>query len=288
MGTERRDYEITAENGQPLNATRHAPTDTDTVRGAVILVPAMATPARHYYPLADWFTQQGYVVHTFDYQGYGASARTPLAEVEADILTWADDAAVMLDHVAETEDSVPLHWVGHSLGGQLLAFTDHSKLTQATIMCSGTGYWKLSEGRNRVLAPALWYAIAPTTTRIRGYFPGKRLRILGDLPAPVMRQWAYWCKRPNYMLDVHPEFADSFASLTIPLTSISFTDDETMSAPATRQLESWYVNAQLEPRRYEPSQLGATRITHMGPIKYRNAHIWPELFGHITAGGSGN
>lgn len=77
MGTERRDYEITAENGQPLNATRHAPTDTGTVRGAVILVPAMATPARHYYPLADWFTQQGYVVHTFDYQGYGASARTP-------------------------------------------------------------------------------------------------------------------------------------------------------------------------------------------------------------------
>src|SRR5699024_1192384 len=101
MGTERCDYAITAEYGQPLNAARHEPTDTGTVLSAVILVPAMATPTRHYYPLADWFTQQGYVVHTFDYQGYGASARTPLTEVEADILTWADDAAVMLDHVAE-------------------------------------------------------------------------------------------------------------------------------------------------------------------------------------------
>src|SRR5699024_429978 len=98
----------------------------------------------------------------------------------------------------------------------------------------------------------------------------------------------YWCKRPSYMLDIHPEFADRFARLTIPLTSISFADDETMSGPATRQLESRYVNAQLEPRRYEPSQLGTTRNAHMGPFTYRHARIWPELFGHITAGGSGN
>src|SRR5699024_7870949 len=98
-------------------ATRHAPTDTGTVRGAVILVPAMATPARHYYPLADWFTQQGYVVHTFVYQGYGASARTPLAEVQPGILPRVDDAALVLDHVAATEHSRPLPWVAHSLGG---------------------------------------------------------------------------------------------------------------------------------------------------------------------------
>jgi predicted alpha/beta hydrolase len=281
MATRRTDYTITATNGEPLNGTRHITEGNDHPHGAVLLVPAMATPAKHYYPMADWFTARGYVVHTFDYQGYGASARTPLGEVEADILTWAEDATVMVDHVADVESPLPLHWVGHSLGGQLLAFTDHSKLTQATIMCSGTGYWKLSEGRNRVLAPALWYAIAPISVRMCGYFPGRRLKILGDLPAPVMKQWASWCKQPDYAFGIHPEFADRFAQVRIPLTSISFTDDETMSARATAHLESWYSGAQLHTRRFDPRQLGASHITHMGPIKRRNADIWPTIFSHM-------
>lgn len=281
MTVNRTYYEVTAANGEPINGTRHEAEGAGQPCGVVLLVPAMATPARHYYDLADWFVDRGYVVHTFDYQGYGASARTPLDKVDADILTWAADAAVMVDHVAEAEPDLPLHWVGHSLGGQLLPFTDHSKLTQATIMCAGTGYWKLSEGKNRVLAPALWFAIAPLAVRRCGYFPGRRLKILGDLPAPVMRQWASWCKKPEYMVDHHPEFADRFAGVEVPLTSISFTDDETMSARATRHLESWYSGAQLQTRRFEPTELETSHITHMGPIKSRNAQIWPTIFSHM-------
>lgn len=281
MTIDRTDYVLTAVNGEPINGTRHVSESGEGSHGVVLLVPAMATPARHYFDLADWFVERGYTVHTFDYQGYGASARTTLDKVDADILTWAKDAAVMVDHVAEAEPDLPLHWVEHSLGGQLLPFTDHSKLTQATIMCAGTGYWKLSAGKNRVLAPALWFAIAPLAVRRCGYFPGRKLKILGDLPAPVMRQWASWCKKPDYMVGHYPEFADRFAAVEVPLTSISFTADETMSARATRHLESWYSGASLQTRRFEPTELGTSHITHMRPIKSRNSQIWQTIFSHM-------
>ena len=276
------EYTIQAKNGAPLNATRYAAGAGDA-RGVVLIVPAMATPARHYATLANWFASEGFVVHAFDYQGYGASARTPLRDVDADILTWAKDAAIMLDHVATVEPGLELHWVGHSLGGQLLPFTDHRKLTQATILCSGTGYWRLSEGRNKTLAPLLWYAIAPIATRLCGYYPGRKLKLLGDLPAPVMRQWTRWCKQREYMLGVHPEFAEKFADVSIPVTSVSFTDDETMSEAATKHLESWYTGTEIAPKRYRPEEVGVSAVTHMGVIRDRNSATWPRIFSHITA-----
>lgn len=275
------EYVIESGNGAPLNATRWSPAD-ENPRGVVLLVPSMATPARHQAALATWFASEGFTVHTFDYQGYGASARTPLREVEADILTWADDAAAMLEHVASAEPGLPVHWLGHSLGGQLLPFVDHRKLASATILCSGTGYWRLSEGRNRYLAPALWFAIAPLSIRAFGYYPGGRLGIIGDLPGPVMRQWAHWCRKPDYMLGAHPEFAEDYARVTLPLTSVSFTDDETMPLAATQQLESWYSGADLDVRRFRPEQLGVPSVTHMGAIRQRSASIWPRIFAHVV------
>lgn len=273
-------YTIDAANGEPLHAIRYAP-EPDDARGVVVIVPAMATHARHYEPLAAWFTQQGYVVHTFNYQGYGDSARTPLNEVTADILTWASDAARIVDHIAATEGEVPLHWVGHSLGGQLLPFVDHARLSSATLLCSGTGYWKLSEGRNRFLAPALWYAIAPVATRLFGYYPGRRLRLLGDLPAPVMTQWAHWCRQPDYMFDVHPEFRDRFAAVTTPIISVSVTDDDTMSAAATADLEARYIGAPLTATRYAPTDLDMTELGHLRIARPRGAQAWNTVFEHF-------
>lgn len=263
---------ITATNGEPIAVDRWDP--SVTTRGAVLIVPAMATRARFYGPLAQWLTSQGFTAITFDYQGYGASARTPLRDVRADILTWAADAATVLDWARSQTSGVPLTWVGHSLGGQLLPFVGHQQLDAAVIVGSGTGYWRHSEGLNRVLAPALWYAIAPAATAAFGYYPGRRLRLLGDLPAPVMHQWMSWCKHPDYLLGLHPEHRQAFADVRLPLTSISFTDDKTMSTAATAQLESFYTGADLTRIRLRPEELGAKEIGHFGLFRRGNDTLW--------------
>lgn len=137
---------IQASNGEPIALTRFAPS-TGTARGAVLIAPAMATKASFYRTFAQWLTTRGLVAYTFDYQGYGESATTSLRHVEADICTWAADAAVVLDHVLERESVLPVQWIGHSLGGQVLPFARHDRLERATIVASGTGYWGHLRGR---------------------------------------------------------------------------------------------------------------------------------------------
>lgn len=268
-------YTISAENGAPLNVNRFEPEGTAV--GVVLVAPAMATTANYYKPFATWLSGRGYIVYTFDYQGYGASARTPLSEVDADIFTWANDAATMVDHVHETEHDLPLHWLGHSLGGQILPFVDHSKLEDATILCAGTGYWKLSEGVNSVLAPALWYVVAPALIRLTGYYPGKTLNLIGDLPGPVMSQWATWCKNPDYMTGVNPEVARKYSSVDLPLTAISFTDDKTMSEASSLHLENLYDGTEVNRVRLTPAELGKKSIDHFGFFHRNNAEVWEAV-----------
>lgn len=265
-------FTLTATNGEPIAVERRAPR-RGVARAAVVIAPAMATRARFYVPLADWLSTHGVVVYTFDYQGHGASARTPLPDVTADFLTWGDDAATVATWVRADTD-LPLTWVGHSLGGQLLAFTPPGTLDAAIIVASGTGYWRNAEGRDRLLAPLLWYVIAPTLTRLFGYYPGKRVRLLGDIPGPVMRQWATWCKHPDYILGILPEYRDVFAAVEIPVTSLSFTDDQTMSRTATAHLESFYTGADLTPLRVSPAELGTHRIGHMGLFYRDRQPLW--------------
>lgn len=263
---------LPATNGEPIVVTRYQ--FVEEPRGAVIIAPAMATPSRFYVDFAQWLARTGFVTYLFDYQGYGESAVTPLTEVEADLLNWADDAHTVLAWVASDAGDLPLTWIGHSLGGQLLAFTDSDVLDRAIIVASGTGYWGHSEGIYRVLAPALWYAIGPTLTKLYGYFPGRKFKILGDLPAPVMRQWTTWCRHPDYLLGHYPEHREKFAHFSVPLTSISFSDDETMSAGATEHLLSFYAGTEVDNVRLTPQEVGHTQIGHMNFFREGYENVW--------------
>src|SRR5690606_31590156 len=105
------------------------------------------------------------------------------------------------------------------------------------------------------------------------------VRKLGDLPLGVMRQWRTWCLHADYLFAVEGEWArQQFASLRLPMLSLSFTDDEMMSARSTRSLESWYQQAALEARRLEPHALGLGRVGHFGFFRSQfAADLWPQV-----------
>ena len=114
---------------------------------------------------------RGFTVYSFDYQGYGARPH-PLKDVTADYFTWTRDAARAVDAVRADLDeqgqtSVPLTWIGHSLGCQFLPFTDHNKLDKGIITCGGTGWWKNADKPDYYIAPLLWWAVAPALVKAR-------------------------------------------------------------------------------------------------------------------------
>ena len=268
---------LTADDGRELAATWFEPTGSadNGAIGAVLLAPAMATPAAYYAAFATWLASHGYRTLTFDLRGTESVAA--MKAEDADVLRWFGDMADALDHVLEEADGLPVSWVGHSLGGQAVPFVDHSRLDRIVNVASGTGYWRLNPPAIRWRAPLLWRGIAPVASCIAGYYPGRRLGVLDNVPAGVMRQWGRWCMHEDYLgVDV-PHAAERFAEVTTPMTVLSFTDDALMSEASIADLHDRFRNADQVRQRYSPAQLEVERMGHHGFFRARHQDLWDEL-----------
>jgi predicted alpha/beta hydrolase len=120
--------------------------------------------------------------------------------------------------------------------------------------------------------------VAPVSTAICGYFPGRSLRIVGDLPAGVLQQWRRWCLHPQYLLSEGTWVRERFAAFATPVVLFSVTDDEFMSERSIESLRGWYSGAPTATRRLSPASVGVARIGHFGV--FRDAFerpIWQAL-----------
>jgi predicted alpha/beta hydrolase len=252
---------------------------TPTPKAAVIIPSAMGVAQKFYAEFAQWLAKQGYHVTTFDYRGIGFSAPRSLRGYTMNIFDWArQDCAAIIDHVKAQLPDLPLYWIGHSLGGQLLGLIpNRERIDRVVTVATGTGYWLENTWRTKSVVWWLWYVVTPLALRMAGYFPGKRLRKVGDLPHGVMAQWRRWCLNREYVVGAEGEqVREAYASVRTPMLSLSFTDDEMMSARGIKSLHGLYVNAPVEYRRIAPPEVGVKHIGHFGFFRPQfERTLWP-------------
>lgn len=271
------ELELPTPDGQRIAATVHVPEGRP--RAVVVIGGAMGVSQDYYAPLARWLAgEQGVAVLSFDYRGMGRSRRGPLREETADVLTWArQDGAAALAAAETRWPGVPRFWLGHSLGAQIVGLVPgHERLAGVLSVAAGSGYWRLNAPRLRLAVWWLWWVVAPLAIRLCGYFPGKRLRKVGDLPAGVMAQWRRWCLHPDYVGGESAAVRAELAGVQLPLTVLSINDDELMTWEGTRALFDLYRNARIDYRRIAPSEHGLRHIGHFGFFRERmRDSLWP-------------
>ena len=258
----------------------------DAVKGKIVIAPAMGVEQVFYRPLATWLAEQGYCVLTFDCRGIGESKTKHLKQYNCDIMEWAQqDYSAALDFVLKqsvesTETKPPIFWIGHSLGGQIFPLVDNiQQVNKVITIASGTGYWKHNAANLKKKAPLFWYLIVPISTTLWGYFPGKKLGMIGNLPKKVMFQWRRWCLHPEYCVGVEPsEVRLAFNQSSTPLLSICFTDDELLSVTNMRDLHNLFGHRDKQLRELSPSDIGVQRVGHFGFFKPQfEDNLWPDL-----------
>ena len=270
---------LTAEDGYPLAA--HAFTPAGDPRATVLLPAAMGVRQDFYFPFASWLRDQGFEAITFDYRGVGRSAPPSLRGFDADLVDWATkdyNAALRWAKGRASERRVFI--VGHSLGGQLPGILpDVEGVDGIVTVASGSGYWRENVLSLRRWVWFFWFVAVPLWTRVFGYFPGRRLRKVGDIPKGAIFQWRDWCLDKDYLIGhLGDAGRRDFARIECPVLSLSFTDDEMMSETNIRRLHEFYVNAPLELRRVDPRDIGAKRIGHFGFFRSSfQSTLWPHV-----------
>lgn len=256
-------------------------------RAVIVVAAAMGVRQDFYAAFARWIAARGVAVLSFDYRGIGESAPRRLRGYQADLFDWARrDAAAALAAAQARHPGVPVHWFGHSLGGQIFGLIPgHERVASMITVGTGSGYWRLHAPRLRLPALVLWYLVAPLAIAIAGYFPGARLRAIGDVPAGAMWRWRRWCLHPLYLGGEGAALRAELAAVTQPIAALLFGDDEMMIAESLHRLFALYSSARVEFRVYQPARFGLARVGHFGFFRHGNGEaLWPLVLDWVDRG----
>jgi len=240
------------------------------IKGAVLIGGAMGVRQDYYAPFAQWLAAQGFAVMSFDYRGMGDS-RTPahaksLRGLDADLFSWARDYDRAIDALRARAPGIPLYLIGHSLGAQLPGLLRNRAHVDGLLsVAAGSGYWRDNAPPLKRIVLYFWHVLVPVATALCGYFPGKRIGKVGDLPRGVILQWRRWCMHPRYHVGAEgTAVREQFEQVRFPVVALSITDDELMTERGTQVLVDCYANAPRRVERIAPADVQAQRIGHFG------------------------
>ena len=248
-------------------------------RASVVIGGAMGVRQSYYEAFALWMAQQGFRVTTFDYRGHGDSLQGAMRDVKADLFDWAQDYEAVISAAKAALPSQPLYLLGHSLGAQLPGLLKKPEQVAGLLsVAAGSGYWRDNAPRLKRMVPYFWWVLVPLATRLWGYFPGRTLRKVGDLPAGVILQWRRWCLNPTYSVGAEgPAAAQSYADVRFPVLALWMSDDELMTLRGTHSLVKLYRNAPARVERIAPEDINALRIGHFGFFREQfRQTLWPR------------
>jgi len=264
-------------DGRSLAADLFVPDAAPTSR--VIVAPAMGVPRRVYGKLASFVADAGALVMVIDYRGIGDSRSGSVRTIDAKLSDWAElDLAGAVRELERRAPSVPLRWIGHSVGGQLMGLVKDAPIDRAVFFASQSGHWRHWGVRGRPVMWTLWNLAIPITTRVLGYYPGAMLGGGEDLPAGVVRQWASWGRHRGYVQSyAEKRDGDPVFATTSAIRAYAFTDDDYAPERAVRALLDAYGRAETELRVVAPAQIGKKKIGHFGVLRDDvRASIWTE------------
>jgi len=188
------------EDGYPLFGLLTVPEEEKmkNTSPVVILAPATAVPCGFYLAYLLFLAQHGIPSITFDWRGTHNSRSAPCS---ATLTDWGTkDLAGVITFISERFPSRRVVHFGHSVGGHVMPLPHNAhKISHAITIGTQNAFYPLTPFRTR--HQIFWNVAVPAASSIFGYFPGSKLRIVGDLPVGVMQEWRSWAQHPGYVAE---------------------------------------------------------------------------------------
>lgn len=256
--------------------------------GAVLINAATGVQARYYHRYAEFLTRRGFNVLTYDYRGIGASRPAHLRRCDYKWRDWGEfdcsAALVTLKNLSEG----PICLVGHSIGGILPGLANGNDAVRRMLTVGAQYAWWFdyaSAYKRRMFLK--WHVIMPLLTAIFGYFPGKRLGWLEDLPSGVANEWSFRGARIERSYPSHRRHGvlEQFRSMSADILAIATTDDEYATPTAVRRGLSYFHNSMRTFIALPPADLSAERIGHFDLFHSRHENqFWHQSANWLATG----
>lgn len=232
----------------------------------VIINSATGVSRNLYKNYANHLAQNGFDVLTYDYRGIADSRPKKLRGFKASFTSWGQkDFSALLQYAQLNFPNNQILIMGHSIGGTIIGMSKSCNSISGIINIGAqTSYYKdWDKQKNRLYF--LWHFLFPLITRIFGYFPGKKLNLLEDLPKGVIRQWHSRKDHPDMASQLEKEGHKLFYNkYEGRLLTLAIEDDTIGTKKAIQRVYDLFVAANKEIEHIRPKDIGAKNIGHFG------------------------
>lgn len=257
--------------------------------GAIIINPATGVLARFYHRYARFLARHGFDVLTYDYRGIGDSRPSSMRGCGYRWRDWGlRDFEAALQFMRENKLGNSLNVIGHSIGGVIPGFAKSATIIDRLLTIGAQYAWAGDYARSRRMALfAKWHVAMPVITACFGYFPGKHLGWLEDLPAGVANEWSFRRSQleKSFPRGERHELVERIANFRAPTLAICVSDDELGTMAAVRRALGYYANAPCAAVVIQPSYYGEESIGHFRLFRDEFApSFWIETLTWLYSG----
>ncbi|MFD5215449.1 alpha/beta fold hydrolase [Microbacterium sp. NPDC058345] len=286
------DVDVRCGDGQVIKARLYAPGPSEGEQRGVIIAPATGVQGRYYWPFAGYLAENGFSVLVPDFRGIGRSAppdANGYRRLKARWHEWGtqDVEACIVWLLNRLGGQPRISVVGHSFGGFATLMAAHAhQLERVLLVGAQHAHWADYDRHRRLAFMLRWHLFMPAVTMLLGYFPGKKLGWLENLPRGVALDWARGAS--DYAKTIGAdgeEIMHRVSQLTLPVLSVNPTDDPYATPAAVRRTLGYLSSAACEEWYVDPRDLGVDEIGHFGLFRQRFRHtFWPEAIRWLLRG----
>lgn len=262
---------------------------TSASNGSVIINPATGVLARYYHRYAQFLARHGFDVLTFDYRGIGQSRPLQLRGSRYRWREWGEqDFEAALQLMANCRRGGPLMIVGHSIGGFLPGMAKSADMIDRMLTVGAQyAWWGDYAPRRRLGLFVKWHLVMPAMTALYGYFPGRRLGWLEDLPAGVANEWSFRGRRfeRGHPKSERKDVLLRMAAVRATILAVAVSDDELGTMPAVHRALDYYTGARRAVVLLTPADLGRDQIGHFALFHdSHSAGFWTDTLSWLQEG----
>ncbi len=264
MAAEFQKLQIAANDGGPLSAKLYLCRTQNSKQKILIINAATGVSQQLYHHYAVFMMNNGYTVLTYDYRGIAASRPATLRGFKASFSDWGQlDFHSVVDYVKDNFSNHKIVVLGHSIGGVLVGISKNIQAISGiiTIGSQPAFYKDWSPFSKKIKFYFIWHMFFPILNEVFGYVPGKKLKLIEDIPYGVMKDWHQRRKSP----DIAKQFKTSgcnlfFNSYKGKLLTIGIADDPIGTAVAIQRIHDLFSHAEKE----QLVLTGSSAVGHFG------------------------
>ncbi|MDR6404721.1 MULTISPECIES: alpha/beta fold hydrolase [Chryseobacterium] len=237
-----------------------------------------------YFSFAQYFSEQGFTVLTYDYRGIGLSKPKKMKGFQASMRIWgSEDYKAVTDYIKINFNDYKKYCLGHSVGALILGMNEDSAMFEELIFVGTQNAFVGNLKLKTKIEAYLGFGIAqPLITTLLGYFPGNWFGLGESLPKNCAYDWRTLIlnrKSTNGLLE---KIDDYSKKLTQKVFVIRAQDDVWLTEKGVRSLlNNTYPNLKPTYRLIKTSESEKGEIGHVNFFRSYNKKLWNIILNEL-------